>query len=55
MKEVKIMNKTFTIKGNKKEYIVYLPDQKKIKLWFIGNQLETILKAYNIKYEVKNG
>ena len=41
-----------TIKGKKKIYTIYLPDNSMIKLWFIGPQLEKVLKAYNIKYKV---
>ena len=33
-------------------YKIYLPDGKTIKLWFIGKQLEELLNAYNIKYEI---
>ena len=36
----------------KKIYIVYLPDNKKVKLWFSGKELEMILNSFNIKYEV---
>ena len=43
------------INGKKKTYEIVLPDKKKIRLWFIGKQLEVLLKAYNIPYkEVKN-
>lgn len=38
----------------KKTYIVYLPDNKKVKLWFLGKELEMILNSFNIKYEVVN-
>lgn len=38
---------------NKYLYTVELPDGSKIIFWFIGKQLEVILKAYNIKYEKK--
>ena len=37
---------------NKKLYEITLPDGKKIKLWFIGKQLELLLKAYNIPYKI---
>lgn len=39
------------VTGNKNMYTITLPDGKKIKLWFIGTQLETILKAYNIPFK----
>ena len=37
---------------NKKMYEIELPSGKKIKLWFIGKQLEELLKAYNIPYKI---
>lgn len=38
---------------NKKQYEIELPDGKKVKgVWFIGKQLEVILKAYNIPYKI---
>ena len=37
-------------KGNEKMYEIIMPNGKKIKLWFIGKQLEEILKAYHIPY-----
>lgn len=38
---------------NKKVYEITLPDKKKIKLWFIGTYLETVLNAYNIPYKIR--
>ena len=38
---------------NKKMYEITLPDGKKVGFWFIGKQLELILKAYNIPYKIK--
>lgn len=38
--------------NNKVIYEIKMPDGKKIKLWFIGKQLELLLKAYNIPYKV---
>lgn len=38
---------------NKKVYEITLPDKKKIKLWFIGKQLELLLNAYNIPYKIR--
>lgn len=32
-------------------YKVFLPSGKKISFWFIGNQIEKILDAYNIPYQ----
>jgi len=38
---------------NKKQYEIELPNGKIIKgVWFIGKQLEVILKAYNIPYKI---
>lgn len=37
---------------HKTTYEIYLPDNKKIRIWFMGKQLEELLKAYNIKYKV---
>lgn len=38
---------------NKKQYEIELPDGKIVKgVWFIGKQLEVILKAYNIPYKI---
>lgn len=37
---------------NKKMYEIELPNGKKIKLWFIGKQLEELLKAYKIPYKI---
>ena len=37
---------------NKKQYEIELPNGKKVKLWFLGKQLEVILKAYNIPYKI---
>lgn len=42
------------IQGKKKIYEIILPDKKKIRIWFIGKQLETLLKAYNISYKEVN-
>ena len=39
---------------NRTLYIITLKNGKKITLWFIGKQLETILKDYNIPYEKKD-
>ncbi len=39
--------------SNKTLYIITLKSGKKIKLWFIGAQLETLLNDYNIPYEKK--
>ena len=40
--------------GVKKMYKIKLPNKRKpIRLWFIGPQLEEILKAYNIEYKVE--
>ena len=36
-------------------YKVYLPDGKKICLWFMGHHLEKIFDAYNVKYEIVKG
>jgi hypothetical protein len=33
-------------------YEIALPNGRKLMLWFIGRQLEEILKAYNIPYKV---
>lgn len=39
---------------NKKRYEITLPDGKIMKgIWFIGPQLEKLLKAYNIPYKIK--
>lgn len=35
---------------NKKIYEITLKNGKKIKFWFIGDDLEIILKDYNIPY-----
>jgi len=40
------------VKGEEKTYEIEIPDGKKIKLWFIGKQLEILLKAYNIPYKI---
>ena len=37
--------------GNKHEYEITLPNKKKIRLWFIGKQLELLLDDYNIPYK----
>lgn len=37
---------------NKKTYEIELPDGKKLKIWFIGPQLEVLLKAYKIPYKI---
>lgn len=37
---------------SKKLYAIYLKNNKKVYFWFIGPQLEIILKEYNIKYEI---
>ena len=39
------------IHGKRKTYEIILPDKKKVRIWFIGNQLEVLLKAYNIPYK----
>lgn len=36
---------------NKTIYKIFLPDGNFVRLWFMGEQLEKILKAYRIKYE----
>ena len=33
------------------EYLITLPDNKTLRLWFIGPYLEMLLKAYNIPYK----
>lgn len=38
---------------NKITYEIELPNDKKVKLWFLGKQLEVILKAYNIPYKIR--
>jgi len=40
--------------GPNNVYVVTLPNNKKIKVWFIGPHLEVIFKAYNIPYEKLN-
>ena len=37
---------------NRKTYEIKMPDGKKMKIWFIGPQLELLLKAYNIEYKI---
>ena len=38
------------VRGTKYCYTIKLPNNKKIKIWFIGKLLETVLDAYNIPY-----
>ena len=38
------------VHGTQYYYTIKLPDGKKVKLWFIGKLLETVLDAYNIPY-----
>lgn len=37
--------------NNKQVYIITLKNGKTKKIWFLGNQLEEILKDYNIPYK----
>lgn len=37
------------------EYTILLKDGTSIKLWFMGKQLEMILKDYNVPYVKKEG
>ena len=36
---------------NKKQYEIVLPDGKKLRIWFIGSQLELLLDSYKIPYK----
>jgi len=47
------MVKIMIVYNTKKFYEIELPDGKKINLWFIGKQLELLLKEYNIPYKIK--
>lgn len=37
----------------KKRYKIMLPSGDFVVIWFIGSQLEKILKAYNIDYKIE--
>lgn len=41
------------MKQNYTVYVVKLKNGKKVKLWFLGEQLKEILDSYNIEYEIK--
>ena len=41
------------IRGKEQVYEIIMPDGKKIRLWFIGKQLEELLKVYNIPFKIK--
>ena len=32
-------------------YDVTLPDGSRVRIWFTGEQIETIFKSYNVKYK----
>lgn len=34
-------------------YIITLKNDKKVKIYYIGHQLEEVLESYNIPYEIK--
>lgn len=41
------------VHGRARIYKITLPDKTKIKIWFIGDTIEKVLKAYNIPYEIE--
>lgn len=47
------MSNIINLGGKEKRYSIELPDGSKLKLWFIGSQLEKILKAYKIPYKIE--
>ena len=40
--------------NNRQVYIITLKNGKKLRFWFMGTELEKVLKDYNIPYEKKD-